>query len=82
MACKMDSWQETAGEPSLAFYGELEGGGGGLGKERQPREGGHKCIIAADARCYMAKTKKKKKKELKILKSKELFFKSMIFLTA
>ena len=32
MACKMDSWQETAGEPSLAFYGELEGGGGGWEK--------------------------------------------------
>ena len=73
MACKMDSWQETAGEPSLAFYGELEGGGGGLGKERQPREGGHKCIIAADARCYMAKTKKKKKGIENIKKQRVVF---------
>ena len=30
-----------------------------LGKEREPQEEGDTCIITADARCYMVKTKKK-----------------------
>ena len=44
-----------------------------MGKEREPQEGGDTCIITADARCYMAKTKKKKKIEKIEKQSKELF---------
>ena len=35
----MDSWQEAAGEPSLAFYGELEGGGDWEKRESREMEG-------------------------------------------
>ena len=35
----MDSWQEAAGEPSLAFYGELEGGGDWEKRESLEKEG-------------------------------------------